>query len=134
MQKPITPVVPVQRSCPASQARVRFEVAERPLQVTYEGHEAPDTRAPVLKIRGDGKKPFASQPVGLIVHVVAHSESVVNDDDARPRPIAAGCRQVGGHLASRSEDLHRGQLLRRHISTAIAADISAGLIRTVSAR
>jgi hypothetical protein len=76
--------------------------------------------------------------VGLVADISAHAQGVVDDDDARPRPLIGRRGHVRRHLTARSRDLHLAHLTpsddRVSATTAARADPLLGCAMQSAAR
>ena len=89
MQKPITPMAPVQSSRAASQLRAAsISSNDRPFRarasrITATMHDS--FHRPSEQVGRDGLVTLARQPVDLVAQVLAHPHRVMNDNDTGPR-------------------------------------------------
>src|SRR5512132_1022164 len=77
-------------------------------QLAHDGAQTAQHAAPPVQVGGGGQVALAGQPVGLVAQVLAHAGEVVDDDNARPWPLAGWGRHVGRHLPARGGELRLG--------------------------
>ena len=108
MQKPITPIAPVQSSRAASDSACGFDLVVGPAvagsHIAHDRDDAGCSSSPMEEIGRRNEVSLAREPIGLVPQILVHPEDVVDDDDSRPRALARRRGHVQRKLSARDTD------------------------------